>query len=180
MVMQAHFKRIIYAEPAIRAAIRRTARRLSRDYAGKTPVVVGILKGAAYYLVHLTQAMTIPLEVEFVTASSYGNAKTSSGRVRRARALGFPVKGRHILLVDDILDTGRTLSVFHKAFERQGAASVRSAVLFDKQEARQVPYEADYPGLPVPDVWLTGCGLDTGGLYRNLTSVGVLKKDATS
>lgn len=173
--MKAHFERIIHTEAAVRAAVRRLARRLSRDYAGKTPVVVGILKGGAYFLVPLTQAMAVPLEIEFVRASSYGNKQTSSGRVRRDRDPGFPVKGRHVLLVDDILDTGRTLSVFHRAFERLGAASVRSAVLFDKPAARQVPYEADYPGLPVPDVWLTGCGLDSDGLYRNCPFVGVLK-----
>jgi hypoxanthine phosphoribosyltransferase len=174
--MKRDFDRILYREAAIRAAIRRTAKQASRDYDGKTPVVVGILKGAAYYLVHLTQAMTIPLEIEFVKASSYGNGKTSTGRVRRDRDPGFSVKGRHVLLVDDILDTGRTLSVFHREFERLGAASVRSTVLFDKKDARQVAYEADYPGLPVPDVWLTGYGLDSNGLYRNASSVGVLKK----
>lgn len=174
--MERDFARILYREPALRAAIRRGARKASREYAGLTPLVVGILKGGIYFMAHLTQAMTVPLEIEFVQASSYGNGLQSKGRVRKRGDTGFSVKGRHVLLVDDILDTGRTLRRFHREFERQGAASVRSMVLFDKKEARQVAYEADEALLPVPNVWLTGFGLDDKGLYRNCPFVGVLRE----
>ena len=175
--MEKAFSRIVYREPAIRAAIRRTARRLAREYAGRTPVLVGILKGGVFFLVRLAQELDIPLEIEFVQASSYGHAFRSSGRVRVGPATAFDPRGRHILLVDDILDTGRTLRRFHRAFERAGAASVKSVVLFDKPAARQVAYEADYPGMPVPDVWLTGFGLDSRGLYRQCRFAGVLRPE---
>jgi hypoxanthine phosphoribosyltransferase len=176
--MEKDFCCILYREPAIRAAIRRTARQLARDYEGLTPVVVGILKGAAFFMVHLVQELNIPLEIEFVQASSYGAALLSSGRIRRGLDTRFEAKGRHVLLVDDILDSGRTLSHFHAAFKRRGAASVKSAVLFDKPGARKIPYEADYPGLTVPDVWLTGYSLDYKGLYRNCRFVGILRETA--
>ena len=173
--MEKAFRRIVYREPAIRAAIRRTARRVARDYAGRTPVLVGILKGGVFFLVRLAQELEIPLEIEFVQASSYGRAFRSSGRVRLGLSTAFKPKGRHILLVDDILDSGRTLRRVHRVFERAGAASVKSAELFDKKAARQVAYEADYPGLPVPDEWLTGFGLDSQGLHRQCRLVGVLR-----
>lgn len=176
--MEQDFCCILYREPAIRAAIRRTARRLARDYAGQTPVVVGVLKGAAFFLVHLVQEMNMPLEIEFVQSSSYGSALRSSGRIKRGLDTRFEAKGRHVLLVDDILDSGRTLSHFHAEFLRRGAATVRSAVLFDKPDARKEPYEADYPGLKVPDVWLTGYSLDYKGLYRNCRFVGILRETA--
>ncbi len=178
--MEKAFSRIVYREPAIRAAIRRTARRVARDYAGRTPVLVGILKGGVFFLVRLAQELEIPLEIEFIQASSYGRAFRSSGHVRRGPGTAFEPKGRHILLVDDILDTGRTLRRFHREFERAGAASVKSVVLFDKKAARQVDYEADYPGLPVPDVWLTGFGLDSRGLYRQCRFAGVLRSARNS
>ncbi len=176
--MEKDFCCILYREPAIRAAIRRTARRLAQDYEGQTPVVVGILKGAAFFMVHLVQELDMLLEIEFVQSSSYGSALRSSGRIKRGLDTKFEAKGRHVLLVDDILDSGRTLSHFHAEFERRGAASVRSAVLFDKPGARKIPYEADYPGLTVPDVWLTGYSLDYKGLYRNCRFVGILRETA--
>jgi hypoxanthine phosphoribosyltransferase len=174
--MKNAFGTILFSEARIRSAIRRLARRIDRDYApGDPPVMVGILKGGAFFLVHLAQELTIPAEVEFVQAASYGQALRSSGRVRKGLETGFNPKGRHILLVDDILDSGRTLRRFHEDFVRRGASSVRSVVLFDKTAARTVAYEADYAGLVTPDVWLTGFGLDYKGLYRGCRFAGVLK-----
>lgn len=178
--MKKDFKRILFEERAIKSAIRRVARNVARDYEGQTPVLVGILRGAAFFMVHLAQQIEIPLEIEFVQASSYGNGFRSSGRLRRGLETEFDPKGRHVLLVDDILDTGLTLSRLHRDFEKRGAASVKSAVLFDKKIARKAPYEADYAGLAAPDAWLTGWGLDCKGLYRQCRFVGVLRKVSKS
>ncbi len=176
--MRNDFDRILFEERAIKAAIRRVARRVARDYEGRTPVLVGILRGAAFFMVHLAQQIEIPLEIEFVQASSYGNGFRSSGRLRRGLETAFDPKGRHVLLVDDILDTGLTLSRLHREFEKRGVASVKSAVLFDKKSSRQEAYEADYAGLAAPDAWLTGWGLDSQGLYRQCRFVGVLRSAA--
>lgn len=167
---------VLVSEQEIQGALDDLARRVTCDYADKNPLVVGVLTGAFMFMADLVRRLDFPLEVDFVAAASYGDGTVSS-RLELTRDCDRDVSGRHVLVVDDILDSGRTLSMLTELFAERGAASVRTCCLLDKPSRRAVDFNADYVGLEIPDHFVVGYGLDYAYGYRNLPFVGVLRAE---
>lgn len=159
----------------IQDRIRELGAEIARDYAGKNPLLIGVLKGACTFLSDLMRAADIPLAVEFIAISSYGAEMRTSGEVRILKDLDVAIEGRHILVVEDIVDTGLTLSYLLANLKSRGAASVKLAALLDKYERREKEVPIDYLGFPIPDKFVVGYGLDFADRYRNLPFIAVLK-----
>jgi hypoxanthine phosphoribosyltransferase len=173
---------VLICQEQIAERISELGSRISADYEGKDLVLIGVLKGSFVFLSDLVRQITIPLVVDFVSISSYGSSTTSSGVVRVTKEPDLNVAGKHVLIVEDIVDTGWTLKMSHLAENlRAGKAeSVRVCTLLDKPSRRQVEIELDYIGFEVPDKFVVGYGLDFDGLYRNLPFVGVLGAESNS
>lgn len=153
---------------------REMAERISRDYAGEEPVMVCVLKGSMPFFVDLARDILLPVRFEFVAVRSYGDARRSSGKVELAADLEGPIAGRHILLVEDIVDTGRTISWLRSYLAKRDPASIRVAALLDKPSRRVVPVEVEYTGFVIEDHFVVGYGLDHAQRFRNLPFIGVL------
>ena len=167
--------RVVIAEPEIRARIATLGAEIARGYAGEPPVLVGVLQGAFVFMADLVRAMPIALATDFVRIESYGGGRTSSGRVRLAADLATPIEGRDVLVVEDIVDTGRTLAALRRTLEARRPRSLRVCALCDKVERRQVDVRLDWVGFTIPNVFVVGYGLDDAGLYRNLPDVVALE-----
>ena len=141
------------------------------DYQGKYPLLIGILKGSFMFMADLVRLLDFPLEVEFVRLSSYGGSKESSGRIKVVQGLQVPIKGRDILVIEDIIDTGLTVAFLLDYLRRKKQASLRLCVLTDKRSRRRVPVTIDYLGFTVPDKFLVGYGLDWDEKFRNLPDI---------
>ena len=166
---------ILISVEQIRDRIKELGRQIARDYAGLNPLLIGVLKGACFFLSDLMRAVDTRLSVEFMAISSYGSSTRTSGEVRIMKDLDVPIEGRHILVVEDIVDTGLTLSYLLANLKSRGAASVKLAALLDKFERRQKEVTIDYLGFQIPDEFVVGYGLDFAERYRNLPYIGVLK-----
>ncbi len=162
----------------IEAKVSDLAADISRDYQGQDLLLVGVLCGSFVFLADLMRRICLPLQVEFVCLSSYGSGTESSGQIRMLKDLAGPVAGRHILIVEDITDSGRTLKYLVELLRGRGAASVRTCCLLDKPSRREVDFAPDYCGFEIPDAFVVGYGLDFANLYRNLPYVAVLKPEA--
>jgi hypoxanthine phosphoribosyltransferase len=161
----------------IAAEVAKLGERIARDYAGKDPVFVSLLKGALPFLADLMRQVPIPLSLDFIEVSSYGSGTESSGVVRILKDLAHPIAGRHVLVVEDIIDTGYTLRYVLEHLEQQKPASVKLCTLLDKPARRIVPIQVDYRGIEIPDRFVVGYGLDYNERYRNLPFIGVLKPE---
>jgi hypoxanthine phosphoribosyltransferase len=159
----------------IQRRIRDMGADIARDYAGKNPLMIGVLKGAFIFLSDLMRAADIPLGVEFIAISSYGAEMRTSGEVRILKDLDVAIEGRHILVVEDIVDTGLTLSYLLANLKSRGAASVKLAALLDKYERREKEVPIDYLGFKIPDKFVVGYGLDFAERYRNLPYIAVVR-----
>lgn len=166
---------ILLPEEEIRARIVELGAQITRDYAGLNPLLIGVLKGACFFLSDLLRAIDTQLSIEFMAISSYGSSTRTSGEVRIMKDLAVPIEGRHILVVEDIVDTGLTLSYLLANLHARGAASVKLAALLDKYERRQKDVQIDYLGFQIPDKFVVGYGLDYAERYRNLPFIAVLK-----
>jgi hypoxanthine phosphoribosyltransferase len=166
---------ILITEEQIRDRIRELGGQITRDYAGLNPLLIGVLKGACFFLSDLMRAVDTRLSIEFMAISSYGSSTRTSGEVRIMKDLDVPIEGRHILVVEDIVDTGLTLSYLLANLKSRGAATVKLAALLDKFERRQKEVTIDYLGFKIPDEFVVGYGLDFAERYRNLPYIGVLK-----
>jgi hypoxanthine phosphoribosyltransferase len=162
----------------IRERIEELGARIARDYAGLNPLLIGVLKGACLFLSDLMRAADIPLNVEFMAISSYGAEMRTSGEVRILKDLDVAIQGRHILVVEDIVDTGLTLSYLLANLKSRGAESVKLAALLDKFERREKDVAIDYLGFKIPDKFVVGYGLDFAERYRNLPFIAVVKNPA--
>ena len=162
-------------EEEIRARIKELGAEITRDYAGLNPLLIGVLKGACFFLSDLLRAIDTRVSIEFMAISSYGSSTRTSGEVRIVKDLDVAIEGRHILVVEDIVDTGLTLSYLLANLASRGAASVKLAALLDKHERRQREVKIDYLGFQIPDEFVVGYGLDFAERYRNLPFIGVLK-----
>jgi len=160
--------------------IREMGEQISRDYAGKDLVVVGILKGAALFCSDLFRAITIPAELDFMRISSYGASTRSTGVHRVLLDLDYTLEGRHVLIVEDIVDTGLTIKFLREYLSQRGPASLKSATLLDKPSRRVVPVPIEYRGFEVEDYFVCGNGLDYAEKYRNLREICVLKPEVYS
>lgn len=172
-------ERILITEEAIKERVAELGRQITADYEGKPLLLVGVLKGAAVFLADLIRAIQLPLEYDFVAISSYGADTRSSGVVRLLKDLETGVAGRHVLIVEDIVDTGWTLRLSYIAenMKDRNAASVRICTLLDKPSRRQVDVGIDYCGFVIDDYFVVGYGLDYAGRYRNLPYIGILKPE---
>jgi hypoxanthine phosphoribosyltransferase len=159
----------------IQGRIRELGAEIARDYAGRNPLLISVLKGACLFLSDLMRAVDIPLNVEFIAISSYGAEMRTSGEVRILKDLDVAIEGRHILVVEDIVDTGLTLSYLLANLKSRGAESVKLAALLDKYERREKEVPIDYLGFKIPDKFVVGYGLDFAERYRNLPFIAVLK-----
>lgn len=166
---------ILYSAEAIQDRINQLGAQITRDYAGRNPLLIGVLKGACFFLSDLLRAIDTRLGIEFMAISSYGSSTRTSGEVRIMKDLDVPIEGRHILVVEDIVDTGLTLSYLLANLESRGAATVKLAALLDKHERRQKEVQIDYLGFQIPDEFVVGYGLDFAERYRNLPFIAVLK-----
>jgi hypoxanthine phosphoribosyltransferase len=168
---------VLIDEQAIAAKVRELGRAIADDYRGKDLVLVSILKGALPFLADLMRQTPIPLALDFLEVSSYGTATESSGVVRILKDLAKPIEGRDVVVVEDILDTGQTLSYVIEHLHAKQPASVRLCTLLDKPARRIVPIRIDYRGFEIPDKFVVGYGLDYAERYRNLPFIGVLKPE---
>ncbi len=168
---------VLIDEQAIAAKVRELGATIADDYRGKDLVLVSILKGALPFLADLMRQMPIPLALDFLEVSSYGDATESSGNVRILKDLAKPIEGREVVVVEDILDTGHTLSYVIEHLRSKQPRSVRLCTLLDKPARRIVPIQIDYRGFEIPDKFVVGYGLDYAERYRNLPFIGVLKPE---
>lgn len=166
---------ILLEEEKIKQRIAELAEELSRDYEGREVLMIGILNGAVYFLTELTQKMSVPVEIDFMAASSYGSGTVSSGNVVITRDLERSIENKHVIIIEDIIDTGHTLSILVEMLKEQSPASIKTCVLLDKPSRRTVELQADYVGFEIPDAFIVGWGLDYDQKYRNLPYIGVIK-----
>ena len=169
---------VIVSEAEIQARVGKLAAQISTDYTGDGQlVIVGILKGAFIFLADLTRRLTVPHRVDFMALSSYGQTATTTGAVRIIMDLRVNVEGRHVLVVEDIIDSGYTLHYLLNVLQARNPASLRSCVLLSKPERRQVDVTVDYLGFEIPDVWVVGYGLDYAEIHRTLPYIGALRPE---
>jgi len=153
------------------------AQRISEDYRGTDLLLVGVLKGGFMFLADLARELTIDVSLDFISCSSYGNATVSSGVVRILKDIDYDITGKHVLLVEDLIDTGLTLNYLKDLFTAKGCASVKVCTILDKPSRRKVELVADYDGIVIPDAFVVGYGLDYGEKFRNLPDVCVVVDD---
>lgn len=166
---------VLIPEEDIRARIKEMADEISEKYKGEPVLLVGILNGSVFFLADLAQKMSIPVEIDFMAASSYGSGKESSGRVLITKDLARSIEGDHVIIVEDIVDTGQTLHLLTEMLLERNPASLELAVLLDKPTRRKVCLDADYIGFQIPDAFVVGWGLDYDQKYRDLPYIGVIK-----
>ena len=155
----------------IEATVKRLALEISKDYAGKTPILIGVLKGSFVFLSDLIKHINLPLEVDFIRLSSYGSGKESSGKIELLCDLSLEIKGRDVVVVEDIVDTGLTTAFLLDYLKKKEPASVRLCALSEKPSRRKIPVKIDYLGFSLPDKFVVGYGLDFDEKFRNLADI---------
>lgn len=168
---------VLIPEEVLRDRIRELGRRIDHEYDSREPLLVGILTGAFVFVSDLLRAITIPCHVDFMATSSYGSSTESSGIVRILKDINQSIEGRHVLIVDDIIDTGLTMDYLLETLKARYPASLRVCALLDKTPRRLRAVPIDFRGFEIPDKFVIGYGLDYAGRYRNLPFVGVLKPE---
>ncbi|GHU73532.1 hypoxanthine phosphoribosyltransferase [Clostridia bacterium] len=169
-------ERVLLTEESIQSRVRELGAQIDRDYApGDEPLLIGILKGACIFLSDLLRAIPRHVSLDFIATSSYGASVHTSGQVRLLKDLDKPIEGRHILIVEDIIDSGLTLTYLKRMLSARHPASIRIATLLDKPSRRKQPLTPDYTGFEIEDLFVVGYGLDFDERYRNLPMIGVLK-----
>ena len=169
--------RILFTEEELSRRVQELADGINRDYAGKELLLISVLRGSFIFMADLVRRLTIPCRVDFMACSSYGSGTTSSGQVKVTKDLSESIEGLNVLVVEDILDSGRTLNYLLKLLEARRPASVRLCTLLDKPERRVVQVNVDYTGFVIPDTFIVGYGLDYDQRYRNLPYIGELKPE---
>lgn len=175
MDMHKDVKEILFSEEQLKERVAQIAAQIDRDYAGKELMLVSVLRGSFIFMADLVRAITVPCRVDFMAVSSYGSGTTSSGQVKITKDLSESIEGRDIIVVEDILDSGNTLSYLFQLLQARHPASVRLCTLLDKPSRRTKPITADYTGFAVDDLFVVGYGLDYAEKYRNLPYIGILK-----
>ena len=166
--------RVLIPEEKVDERIAQLGEQISRDYEGKQVHLIGILKGSIFFICELAKRITVPVTMDFMSVSSYGAGTKSSGVVKLIKDLDESIEGKDILVVEDIIDSGHTLSYLLKNISSRNPASIRLCTLLDKPERREVDVEVDYQGFSIPDEFVIGYGLDYDQRYRNLPYIGVL------
>ena len=168
---------VFYSEEQLKNRVAELGEAITRDYAGKAPVLVSVLRGSYIFMADLTRSIDLPCTVDFMSVSSYGKGTTSSGQVKILKDLSEPIEGKDLIIVEDILDSGNTLFYLRDVLTARKPASISICTLMDKPERRVKDIRADYVGFEVPDAFVVGYGLDYAEKYRNLPYIGVLKPE---
>ncbi|MDE4085152.1 hypoxanthine phosphoribosyltransferase [Planococcus maritimus] len=179
-MLQKDIKEVLISEEQLQEKARELGATLTRDYEGKYPLAIGVLKGAMPFMGDLMKRFDGYVEMDFMDVSSYGNATVSSGEVKIVKDLNASVEGRDLLIIEDIIDSGLTLSYLVDLFKYRKANSIKIVTLLDKPTGRKVDLKADYIGFEVPDAFVVGYGLDYAEKYRNLPYIGILKPSVYS
>ena len=168
--------RVLITEDELRARIAELGQQIARDYEHDNPILVGVLQGAFLFMADLIRAIPIPLTTDFIGLASYGAGADSTGVVRLISDMSMSIEGRHVLIVEDIVDRGRTLAYLKRNLEARRPKTLKVCVLVDKIERRDIEVLVDYVGFTIPNVFVVGYGFDYGGLYRNLPFVAALEE----
>jgi hypoxanthine phosphoribosyltransferase len=168
-------ERVLLSEEQLQQRVRELGEEISKEYAGKEILMIGVLRGAVMFMADLARAIAVPVMIDFMAVSSYGTSTSSSGIVRILKDLDEEVAGKHVLIVEDIIDSGLTLSYLVDNIKSRQPASVRICTLLNKPERRKVDLEVNYNGFVVPDEFVVGYGLDYAEKYRNVPFIGILK-----
>lgn len=174
-MLEQDIERVLFSEEQLKQRVAEIAQQIDRDYEGKEPLLVSVLRGSFVFMADLVRQITLPCTVDFMAVSSYGSGTTSSGQVKIVKDLSEQIEGRDVIVVEDILDSGNTLSYLLKLLEARHPASIRLCTLLDKPERRTKPVHVDYSGFSIPDAFVVGYGLDYDEKYRNLPYIGILK-----
>lgn len=176
-MLEKDIKKVLISHDEIVAAAKKLGAQLTEDYYGKNPILVGVLKGSVPFMAELIKHIDTHIELDFMIVSSYHGGTSSSGVINIKKDVDQDIAGRHILFIEDIIDTGKTLKSLCEMFKDRNAASVKIATLLDKPEGRLVEIEADYTCFTIPNEFVVGYGLDYVENYRNLPYVGILKEE---
>ena len=174
-MLEQDIQEILFSEEQLKTRVAEIAREIERDYQGKEVMLISVLRGSFIFMADLCRAIDLPCTLDFMSVSSYGSGTTSSGQVQITKDLSEDITGRHIIVVEDILDSGNTLSYLLKILEHRHPASIRLCTLLDKPDRRVKPVEVHYSGFTIPDAFVVGYGLDYAEQYRNLPYIGILK-----
>ncbi len=181
MDMSQNIERVLYTEEELQARVRELGAQITADYADKENILlISVLRGSYIFMADLSRAINLPCLIDFMSVSSYGAGTISSGQVEIKKDISSSIEGYHVIIVEDILDSGNTLYYLMDVLKARKAASIRICTLLDKPERRQKPIKADYYGFVVPDAFVVGYGLDYNQQYRNLPYIGILKEEVYS
>lgn len=178
--MNRDIKDVLISEEALKARVSELGKAISERYEGQELLMIGVLKGANVFMSDLMRAVTVPIQIDFIAASSYGTSTESSGIVRIVKDLDYSIEGKHVMIVEDIIDTGLTLKYLFDNFSARKPASLSIISLLDKPERRKVDIQVDYTGFEIPDEFIVGYGIDYAEKYRNLPFVATLKPEVYS
>lgn len=176
-MMEQDIQRVLFTQERLKSRVAEIAREIERDYEGREIMLISVLRGSFIFMADLFREIQLPCTLDFMSVSSYGTGTSSSGQVQITKDLSEDITGRHILVVEDILDSGNTLNYLLRILENRHPASIRLCALLDKPERRVKPVELHYRGFTVPDDFVVGYGLDYAEKYRNLPYIGVLKPE---
>jgi hypoxanthine phosphoribosyltransferase len=171
--------RVLISREEIANTVARLAREISKDYRGKQPLLIGVLKGSFVFMADLIRHLDLPVEIALIRLSSYGAGTKSSGKVKVVQGLKEPIKGRDVLVIEDIVDTGRTITFLLDYLRKKKPASLKLCALTTKPSRYQVPVSFDYLGFTLPDKFIVGYGLDLAEMFRNLPDICILEDDAS-
>ena len=175
--MKNDISKVLLSEVEIQKKVKEIAQQISKDYEGKYPVIICTLKGAVLFMTDLIKNISIPVEIDFLSLSSYGNSTKSSGIVKIKKDIDCDILNRHVIIIEDIVDSGLTLKYIEKYFEQHQVASVKVCSLLDKPAAHKTDIKVDYVGFEVGNEFVVGYGLDYSQKYRNLPYIGILKEE---
>lgn len=179
-MMENDIQEILFTQEQLDRRVSEIAQQINRDYADKDILLVSVLRGSFVFMADLARKITRPCRVDFMSVSSYGKGTASSGQVQITKDLSEDISGMHVIVVEDILDSGNTLSYLLRLLEQRHPASIRLCTLLDKPERRKVEVSVHYSGFTIPDAFVVGYGLDYAELYRNLPYIGILKPEVYS
>ena len=170
--------KLLLSEKQVQQKVRALARKISKDFAGREVLLIGVLKGAFIFMADLARKMTTPVKMVFVRLASYGSETRSSGKIRFTKDVETPLRGRDVLIVEDIIDTGITLKHLYRRLKARKPRSLKVVALLDKPGRRQVNFQADYVGFQIENHFVVGYGLDCAEEYRNLRAIYIFKQDS--
>lgn len=179
-MMEQDILEVLFSEEELDKRVSEIAAEINRDYAGKNLILVSVLRGSFVFMADLVRKIELPCLIDFMSVSSYGKGSTSSGQVQITKDLSEDISGMDVIVVEDILDSGNTLSYLLRLLEQRHPASIRLCTLLDKPERRVKPVEVHYSGFTIPDAFVVGYGLDYAEKYRNLPYIGILKPEIYS